>query len=108
MEAFEDFKPYAQSVLVVGSAIASIWYLASLFSGLEGKIKKLETEMNEKFKTTDVKISKVAATIDEKISRVFAQTRLKSAENSLKYNNDDNFVTLRRRAHATKDLKPDE
>jgi len=107
-EAFEDFKPYAQSVLVVGSAIASVWYLASLLSGLDGNLQKLETEMNERFKTTDEKIGKVAATTDEKIGKLRAEAELKSTENFIKYNNDENYASMRRRSPTIKDLKPDE
>ena len=63
---------------------------------------------DEKFKTTDEKIGKVAATTDEKIGKVRAEAELKSTENFLRHNNDENFVTLRRRTTPSKDLKPGE
>ena len=124
IDTIEDFKPYAQSVLVFGSFFAAVWFGATIISGLQGELQKLKVEMNEKFKTTDEKfkttdekigkvaattdekISKVAATTDEKIGKVRAEAELKSTENFLRYNNDESFVTLRRQTTPFKDLKP--
>jgi len=39
---------------------------------------------------------------------VRAEAELKSTENFIKYNNDENYASMRRRSPTIKDLKPDE
>ena len=85
IESFNKFKPFAQSALVLIALGGFIFGAAGVMKDIQVKIAVL-----------DEKISKVEATTEEKIATVKAEAALEATNVYLKYNHDEQYVSLRK------------
>jgi len=105
-QSMEFLKPYASTLIVVGSGVLGCgtlaWSSSRVVSKLEMDIATLKATMDEKFKTTDEKfkttdekISKVQDVASAKIDAVRAQAEVDTNLTFFKFNHDEQFASLR-------------
>ena len=96
IESFNKFKPFAQSALVLIALGGFIFGAAGVMKDIQVKIAVLDEKISKVEATTEEKISKVEATTEEKIATVKAEAALEATNVYLKYNHDEQYVSLRK------------
>ena len=103
IESFEAASRHSPTITAVTSIMVTVIVACYYVNTIESRIIMLQTQTDEKFKTTDEKILSVDKTTDEKISKAKAMASLQSTENYMKYGHSEEYKSLWVTRPATKE-----
>ena len=121
IESFEAASRHSPTITAVTSIMVTVIVACYYVNTIESRIIMLQTQTDEKFKTTDEKILSVIKTTDEKIkttdekilsvdkttdekiSKAKAMASLQSTENYMKYGHSEEYKSLWVTRPATKE-----
>ena len=121
IESFEALSRHSPTITAVTSIMFTVIVACYYVNTIESRIIMLQTQTDEKFKTTDEKILSVIKTTDEKIkttdekilsvdkttdekiSKAKAMASLQSTENYMKYGHSEEYKSLWVTRPATKE-----